>query len=161
MTRSAIYTTMLEGLVKEVSPSFYHVVGTPLAIQLLSIGGWQVVYCDHGKMVPCFNEPRASFELAVVDAFRALEGTRPMTTLLILPHPAPEAIRDAVVIRPSAQDGARSLVKPMERPATFLPTPMDEERMIDCVATQMVAMRQRFEKAFSLEWLATALREGL
>jgi hypothetical protein len=53
------------------------------------------------------------------------------------------------------------LVKPMERPAALLPAVMDEEHMIDRVATQIVAMRQRFEKEYSLEFLATALRKGL
>jgi hypothetical protein len=143
MTRSAIYTTVFEGLLlKEVSPSLYYVVGTPLVILRLPFGGWQVVYYDHGQRVPCYDEPRASLALAARDAFCALVATRP----------------GAVVIRPSA---VQSLAKPMERPATFLPTPADEQRMVDIVAAAVENVFHRLEKEFSLEWLATMTRKWL
>jgi hypothetical protein len=151
MTRSTIYTTVSEGLgllLKEVSPSLYYVVDTPLVILRLPFGGWQVVYYDHGKRVPCFSGPRASLELAAQDAFRVLEITRSMAMKLpILPHPTPEA--------------AQSLVKPMERPATLLPTLVDEQRMVDIVAAAVEKVFHRLEKEFSLEWLATVTRKWL
>jgi hypothetical protein len=176
MTRSAIYATVFEGLLlKEVSPSFYHVVDTPLAIRLLPIGGWQVVYYDYGKWAPCFSEPRASLELAARDAFLALATTRSMAMKLpILPHPALEMIGGvpvdagkyfsdpgAVVIRPSAQDRVQSLVKPMERPATLLPALMDEKRMIDIVAVELARLGPRIEKEWDLKFLQQLLLNGL
>jgi hypothetical protein len=159
MTRS---TTVFEGLLlKEVSPSLYYVVDTPLVILFLPFGGWQV-YCDHpsGKRVP-YGEPRALLELAAGDAFCALETARSAAMKLpILPHPALEAIRDVVVIRPSAQDAVQSLVKPMERPTTPLPAPMDEERMIDLVAEKERSVPQ-WDADKGREWLGAALRKRL
>jgi len=160
---TTICTTVFPGLLlKKVSPSLYYVVGTPLVILLLPIGGWEVVYYGHGKWEPCFNEPRASLELAARDAFCVLEATRSMAMKLpILPHPTPEAIRGVAVIRPSAQDGARSLVKPMERPATFLPAVMDEARMVDIVAVELARLRPRIEKEWDLKFLQQLLLNGL
>jgi hypothetical protein len=142
------------GLLKEVSPSLYHVVDTPLVILLLPNGGWQVYY-DHpsGERVPCFDEPRASLELAAFDAFRALEITRPMATKLpILPHPAPEATGGVAVIRPSAQN-------PTE--AALLPAPVDEQCMIDTVAAMLSGLRSRIEKEWSPEFCLQLILNGL
>jgi hypothetical protein len=143
-------------LLKEVSPSLYYVVGTPLVILRLPIGGWQVYY-DHlsGERVPCFSEPRPSLELAAFDAFRALETTRSMAMKLpILPRPTPEAIGDVVVIRPPARDAAQSLVKPVE--AALLPTPMDEQCMIDTVAAMLAEQRSQDREGMEPGVLPTA-----
>jgi hypothetical protein len=149
----------------KVSPSLYYVVGTPLIILLHPFGGWELVYCGHGKWEPCFNERRASFELAVRDASRVLEATR-SAAMLALPHPASETIGDVPVYTsglPNLDAGAvtiRTLAQ-VQPTGTLLPALVDEESMTDCVATQIAAMRPRFEKEFSLEFLATELRKGL
>jgi hypothetical protein len=50
---------------------------------------------------------------------------------------------------------------PVKRPTEFSPALVDEERIIDCVATQVAMVRHKLGTEYGLEFMADTLRNAL